>query len=274
MKLFDELAAWWPNIAGPDEYRDEALFFGRLLRRSVTPRPRTLLDLGSGSGNNAFHLKAQFELTCVDLSPHMQAVSRKVNPECEHVLGDIRTVRLGKTFDAVFVHDVVAHMTTARDLMAVMETAYVHCRPGGIALFVPDEMRETFVPSTDHGGYDTDKRSLRYVQWVTDPNPNDSTVLVDFGFLLKDSRGRVRMVHERQKHGLFARAEWMRMLRKAGFTPSIVSDKTIRDVFLGRRRLDSAPLTPGVRNPGRRSARLTPDMRKRARRRSAADLRE
>ncbi|TMC80607.1 MAG: hypothetical protein E6J08_09725 [Chloroflexi bacterium] len=168
----------------------------------------------------------------------------------------------------------VAHMTTARDLMAVMKTAHVHCRPGGAALFVPDEMRETFVPSTDHGGYDTEKRSLRYVQWVTDPDPKDTTVQVDFGFLLKDSRGRVRMVHERQNHGLFARAEWMRMLRRAGFTPSIVSDKTIRDVFLGRRRLDSAPLTPGVRNPGRRSARLTPDMRKRARRRSAADLRE
>src|SRR5438445_137898 len=75
MKLFDELAAWWPNIAGPDEYRDEALFFGRLLRRSVTPRPRTLLHLGSGSGNNAFPLNAQFELTCVDLSPHMHAVA-------------------------------------------------------------------------------------------------------------------------------------------------------------------------------------------------------
>ncbi|TMC83202.1 MAG: class I SAM-dependent methyltransferase [Chloroflexi bacterium] len=138
MKLFDELAEWWPNIAGPDEYRDEAVFFGRLLRKSVTPRPRTLLDLGSGSGNNAFHLKGDFDMTCVDLSPHMQAVSRKVNPECAHVQADIRTLRLGKTFDAVFVHDVVAHMTTARDLLAVMKTAYVHCRPGGAALFVPD----------------------------------------------------------------------------------------------------------------------------------------
>src|SRR6266550_553760 len=248
MKLFDELATWWPNIAGPDEYRDEAVFFGRLLRKSVTPRPRTLLDLGSGSGNNAFHLKGDFDMTCVDLSPHMQAVSRKVNPECQHVLGDIRTLRLGKTFDAVFVHDVVAHMTTARDLMAVMKTAHVHCRPGGAALFVPDEMRETFVPSTDHGGYDTEKRSLRYVQWVTDPDPKDTTVQVDFGFLLKDSRGRVRMVHERQKHGLFARAEWLRMLRKVGFTPSIVSDNAIRDVFLCRRGINAAPPTPGVRN--------------------------
>ena len=32
------------------------------------------------------------------------------------------------------------------------------------------------------------------------------------------------------------RAEWLRMLRKVGFTPSVVSDKTIRDVFLCRRR--------------------------------------
>ncbi|TMD35184.1 MAG: class I SAM-dependent methyltransferase [Chloroflexi bacterium] len=235
MKLFDELAEWWPSIAGPDEYRDEAVFFGRLLRQSGTPRPRTLLDLGSGSGNNAFHLKAHFAMTCVDLSPHMQAVSRHVNPECAHVLGDIRSVRLGKTFDAVFVHDVLAHMTTASDLKAVMKTAFVHCRPGGVALFVPDEMRETFEPSTDHGGYDTEKRSLRYVQWVTDPDPKDTTILVDFGFLLKDSRGRVRMVHERQKHGLFPRAEWLRMLRSVGFTPSVVSDKKIRDVFLCRR---------------------------------------
>ena len=236
MKLFDELAEWWPNIAGPDEYQDEAVFFGRLLRKAGNPRPRTLLDLGSGSGNNAFHLKAHFAVTCVDVSSHMQAVSRKVNPECGHVLGDIRTLRLGKTFDAVFVHDVVAHMTNASDLKAVMQTAFVHCRPGGVALFVPDEMRETFVPSTDHGGYDTGKRSLRYVQWTTDPDPKDSTILVDFGFLLRDSRGRVRMVHEQQKHGLFARAEWLRMLRKVGFTPSVVSDKTIRDFFLCRRR--------------------------------------
>ncbi len=236
MKLYDELAEWWPNIAGPDEYRDEAVYFGRLLREAIKSRPRTLLDLGSGSGINAFHLKRHFTMTLVDRSPGMLAVSRSRNPECEHIKGDIRNVRLGKTFDAVFVHDAVCHMTTARDLTAVMETAFVHCRPGAVALFVPDEMRETFVPGTDHGGYDTEDRSLRYVQWTTDPDPKDKTILVDFGFLLKDSRGRVRMVHERQKHGLFARAEWLRMLRRVGFTASVVRHKTIRDVFLCRRR--------------------------------------
>ena len=159
-----------------------------------------------------------------------------MNPECEHLHGDIRTLRLDRTFDAVFVHDAVCHMTTESDLRAVMETAFVHCRPGGIALFVPDELRETFVPSADHGGNDREDRSVRYVQWTTDPDPRDTAILVDFGILLRDELGMVRVVHERQTHGLFSRAVWLRLLRKAGFTASVVSDEHIRDMFLCRRR--------------------------------------
>ena len=236
MKLYDELAEWWPIMSDPSEYRKEALFFDRLLRKSSSPPPRTMLDLGSGSGINAFHLKAHFAMTLVDLSPQMLAVNRTVNPECEHLLGDIRTLRLGRTFDAVLVHDAVCHMTTESDLLAVMETAYVHCRPGGVALFVPDELRETFVPSTDHGGNDREDRAMRYVQWTSDPDPRDTAILVDFGLLLRDEQGVVRVVHERQTHGLFARAVWLRLLRKTGFTASVVSHARIRDLFLCRRR--------------------------------------
>lgn len=41
----------------------------------------------------------------------------------------MRTVRLGRTFDAVFVHDAVDYMTSEDDLRHVIETAFVHCRP-------------------------------------------------------------------------------------------------------------------------------------------------
>ena len=236
MKLYDELAEWWPIMAGPAEYREEAVFFDRLLIESSNPPPRTVLDLGSGSGQIAFHLKAHFAMTLVDVAPQMLAVSRAVNPECEHVQGDIRTLRLSRSFDAVFVHDAICHMTTESDLRAVMETAFVHCRPGGIALFVPDELRETFVPGTDHGGNDSEDRGLRYVQWTTDPDPGDTTILVDFGILLRDEQGIVRVVHERQTHGLFACAVWLRLLRNVGFRASVVRDERIRDLFLCRRR--------------------------------------
>src|SRR5438093_10132531 len=107
MKLYDELAEWWPIMAAPAEYREEALFFDRLLSESSDPPPRTVLDLGSGSGNNAFHLKEHFPMTLVDMSPQMLAVNRAVNPECEPLLAAIRTLRMGRNLDAVLVHDAV-----------------------------------------------------------------------------------------------------------------------------------------------------------------------
>jgi hypothetical protein len=59
--------------------------------------------------------------------------------------------------------------------------------------------------------------------------------LVDFGILIRDEHGEARVVHERQNHGLFARAVWLRLLRDVGFRPSIVRDKVVRDMFLARR---------------------------------------
>jgi len=244
MKLYNELADWWPMMAPPAEFREEARFFARVLKESCKPPLRTVLDLGSGTGNNAFHLKSRFRMTLVDMSPRMLDVNRAVNPECEHIEGDIRTLRLRRTFDAVFVHDAVCHMTTEADLRAAMETAFVHCRPGGVALFVPDEMRETFVPATEHGGVDRQDRGLRYVQWTSDPDPHDTAIVVDFGILLRDERGDVRVVHERQTHGLFARAVWLRLLRKTGFTVSVVSHRRIRDVFLCRRPVRATKRPP------------------------------
>ena len=238
MRLYSELAEWWPTFSTPEEYREEAAFFDRVLTESCDPAPRSVLELGSGGGNNASHLKARFAMTLVDLSPHMLAVSRALNPECEHLEGDIRTVRLGRTFDAVFVHDAICHMTTEADLRAVMKTAFEHCRPGGVALFAPDFVRETFVENTDHGGNDTDRGSVRFLQWTTDPDPSDTTYFVDFAIFIRDLQGNTRLEHDRHTYGLFKRAEWLRLMRDVGFelkTISTVVDDFERDLFVGRR---------------------------------------
>ena len=42
------------------------------------------------------------------------------------------------------VHDAVAYMTTRADLAAAAATAFVHTRPGGVTLFAPDYVRESF----------------------------------------------------------------------------------------------------------------------------------
>jgi SAM-dependent methyltransferase len=216
-RLYREFASWWPIFSAPEDYAGEAAEYRKLLPDAADGEVRTMLELGSGGGNNASHLKRAFELTLVDRSPEMLAVSRRLNPECEHIEADMRTVRLGRTFDAVFVHDAVAYITDLADLAMVAETAYVHCRPGGAALFVPDWLRGTFEPGTQWGGHDAGDRAIRYLEWRWDPDPDDDTYVMDFAYLFREPDGSLHAESDRHECGLFAEAAWLEILRSAGF---------------------------------------------------------
>lgn len=241
--LYSDLADWWPILSSPDDYAGEAAVYHRTLMDACQQQPVEVLELGSGGGNNASHLKTHFKLTLVDLSSQMLAVSRALNPKCQHVQGDMRTVRLNRQFDAVFVHDAVAYLTSEEDLRQAMVTAFVHCRPGGAALFCPDDTLESFRSYTDHGGHDAadgSGRGLRYVEWVYDPDPGDSEAIMDMAYLLREADGSVRAVHDRHVFGVFSRDTWLRLLAEVGFTPKLIiqEDEEIWDsgggeLFLG-----------------------------------------
>jgi SAM-dependent methyltransferase len=239
-RFYGELAAWWPLISPPEDYEEEAAEVSSLLASSSVP-VREVLELGSGGGHNAHHLKATFELTLVDLSDEMIDVSRRLNPECRHEQGDMRSVRLGRSFDAVFVHDAIDYMVTEDDLRRAIETAYAHCRPGGVAVFIPDDTRETFAASTSHGGHDgTDGRAVRYLEWSWDPDPHDTTTSTEYVFVLRDLDGTVRTVHETHQLGLFGREDWLGLLAAAGFAAQAVAEETTedrprRDIFVAHR---------------------------------------
>ncbi len=237
-RLYGDLAGWWPLISPPEEYVEEAAFMATALTEAAIP-VRDLLELGSGGGHVAVHLRAAHTMTLVDLSEPMLAVSRRLNPACTHHRGDMRTVRLDRTFDGVLVHDAIDYMTTATDLGQVIETAFVHCRPGGIALFLPDHTRETFEPGSGHGGSDgPDGSGARYLEWSSDPDPTDSWIETDYAFLLRDAGSPVRVVHETHRTGLFSHDDWLRLLAAGGFEPRVVpevTDRAPRSLFVGHR---------------------------------------
>ena len=162
----------------------------------------------------------------------------------------MRTLRLGRTFDAVFLHDAVCYMTTEADLRRAVETAWEHCRPGGAVLFAPDYVRENFRAGETAGGCDESPasgaagecaRGLRYLEWVWDPDPRDTEYLVDFAFLLRERDGSVRAVQDRHVEGLFARDRWLDLLASVGFearsVPLVLSDVEPgrHEMFVGRR---------------------------------------
>jgi SAM-dependent methyltransferase len=250
-KLYAELSTWWPLLSPPDDYLDEAEFFHRVMAEAGLPAAPTLLELDCGGGNNAAHLKARFAgVTLSDLSPQMLAVSRALNPDCEHLIGDMRVLRLGRSFDVVFVHDAIDYMTTRHDLRLALETAFLHCAPGGLALLVPDYVRETFRPGTDHGGSDGGARALRYLEWTYDPDVTDTTYTVEYAYLLRENDGPTWVEHDRHINGLFPRAEWLRLLREAGFRPEIIHDRYGRDVFVASRPARDTTQTQRTAAPG------------------------
>ncbi|MEW6717806.1 MAG: class I SAM-dependent methyltransferase [Chloroflexota bacterium] len=216
-KLYTDLAAWWHVLSVPEDYAEEAEFYRQVIVSACASPPKTLLELGCGGGNNASHLKQHFQMTLVDRSAGMLAASHRLNPECEHIEGDMRSIRLDRTFEAVFIHDAIVYMTTERDLQAAIETAFVHCKLGGAALFAPDYTRETFRPSTSHGGHDRNGRSLRYLEWMRDPDPGDTTYVSDMVYLFCEQGREMRCEYDRHVCGLFSHHDWMRIITKVGF---------------------------------------------------------
>jgi SAM-dependent methyltransferase len=232
-RMYDDLAAWWPLLSPPENYVEESEDLLARLGPIADSGAATLLELGSGGGSLAFHLKRRFRLTLTDIAPGMLAVSKAINPECEHLVGDMRSLRLGRWFDVVLVHDAIVYATDPAAVQATLRTAAIHCRPGGTVVILPDHIRETFEPGTDHGGHDApDGRGLRYLEWTWDPDPDDDTYTVDYAFLLRDSDGRVTATHDRHLEGLFARAQWLGWLAHAGLSARSEVDPW-REIFIG-----------------------------------------
>jgi SAM-dependent methyltransferase len=216
-RVYTDLAEWWPLISPPGEYAEEAEHLADVFGSAGTP-VREVLDLGSGGGGVAVHLKNRLAMTLVDLSDKMLDVSRRLNPECEHIRGDMRTIRLGRTFDAVLVHDAIDYMTDEDGLRQVIETAFVHCRPGGVAVFVPDHVADTFqAVNGGGGGSDGTGRQASFTERTWDPDPADNWVQAEYEFVLRDADGTVRVVPETHRLGAFRRATWLRLLSGAGF---------------------------------------------------------
>jgi len=194
---------------------------------------RDVLELGCGGGHVASHL-TDVDLTLVDVSETMLDEARRMVPAARHVLGDMRSVRLGRTFDGVLLHDAIDYMCTADDLAAALGSAATHLRSGGVLVVAPDHLQETFAPITDHGGSDgADGRAARYLEWTWDPDPSDTTITTEYAVLLRSAEGEVDVVHDRHLTGLFDTPTWLRLLAEAGFTDVTQVD----DAGMGWRRV-------------------------------------
>ncbi len=57
---------------------------------------------------------------------------------------------------------------------------------------------------------------MRYLQWTHDPDPDDTTYVTDFAYLLRLGTS-TSVLYDRHLCGLFSRDEWFRILNEVGF---------------------------------------------------------
>ncbi|MBI3861662.1 MAG: class I SAM-dependent methyltransferase [Planctomycetia bacterium] len=139
-------AEQYDRIYAAKNYEAECDLLEAALRRFGAGAVESILDLGCGTGNHAFVLGRRGKrVTAVDRSAEMlnqardkaaRASQTSDSPVPVFVQGDVRTVALEKTFDAVIMmFAVLGYQVANSDVTAALATVRRHLRPGGLFLF-------------------------------------------------------------------------------------------------------------------------------------------
>lgn len=216
-RLYHELSWLWPIISPPEDYIEETEFFSRIIKEMAAIDVQSLLHLGCGGGRNDHTFKKHFGVTGVDISEEMLRLARELNPDVEYILGDMRSLRLGRTFDSIAAMDSVNYMKTEEELNQLFQTAYAHLKPGGVFITVVEESCERFrqnrILSSCHTLGDT---QITFIENSFDPDPNDSHFEMTFVYLVR-KKGNLEIHTDSHIWGLFRMDTWSRLLQKTGF---------------------------------------------------------
>ncbi|WP_128433815.1 class I SAM-dependent methyltransferase [Streptomyces cyaneus] len=94
------------------------------------PEARTLLDFGCGTGRDLAQLAQHFDCVGVDLQPGLVHYVHRVRPRLDVRIGDMRTVRLGRTAEVlVCLGNSLAYVHDNQDIQSAFRTFAAHARP-------------------------------------------------------------------------------------------------------------------------------------------------
>jgi SAM-dependent methyltransferase len=216
-RLYGDLAWTWPIISPPEDYVGEAETFVKEIRTHSRIEVNTLLDLGCGGGHYDFTLKKHFEVTGVDISESMLSLARRLNPEVAYFRGDMRSIRLAKTFDAVMAADSVNYMMTVDDLKQVFTTAFIHLKPGGVFCTYAEETAGRFQHNkTQSSTHIKDDVQITFIENLYDPDPSDTTYEMTFVYLIRRV-GKLQVETDHHLCGIFPLETWIALLGEVGF---------------------------------------------------------
>jgi SAM-dependent methyltransferase len=137
---FRQYAKYYDLINRDKPYALEASYVAARLR-GICPGLSTVMEFGSGTGRHGRFLATQgFHVHGIEISREMVELAQGVGTlgpgsfQCS--VGDIRSVCLGRQFDAVVaLFHVISYQIEQSDFTAALDTAARHLTTGGLFLF-------------------------------------------------------------------------------------------------------------------------------------------
>jgi SAM-dependent methyltransferase len=211
---YNELAWTEDLLADPSDYEGEVACYVDLIKENFLHAPGTLLHLGCGAGGYDSIFKLHFAVTGVDISHGMLEMARSRHPDVEYIEGDMRTVRLGREFDAVAIPNSIDYMSSLPELRMAIGTAAAHLKPGGVLLVVGKTLEifrdNNFAYTGEQEDLHVTLLENNYINRYR-PDTYEATLI----YLIR-RRGDLTIHTECHVLGLFSQETWEKVFAEAG----------------------------------------------------------
>jgi SAM-dependent methyltransferase len=222
----ENYAFFYDAIYSHKDYEAECDVLEEIFRRYTDERPRTILDVGCGTGTHAINLaKRGYSLNCIDSSAAMiecaQAKAQKMDVKLDLAVADMRVFDLSRTFDAcISMFSVIDYIIDDSDLERTFNRIRAHLKRG--ALFVFDYWHAPAVLSI---GPSIRKKIVnvgeRTFERIANPTVDWTRRICHVTYSCKAFEGQKEVVRFEETHRLrfFFPEELEALLRQHGFEP-------------------------------------------------------
>lgn len=142
-EVFGDYSRYYDLLYKDKDYDGEANYIKEIIQL-FSPTAKTIVDFGCGTGTHSILLsRFGYSIDGVDISQEMLSQANgKITSFPEPAspvrfnFGDIRSVRLGKTFDvAISLFHVISYQKSNDDILAALKTVKNHLNSNGLFIF-------------------------------------------------------------------------------------------------------------------------------------------
>jgi len=225
--LFKQLARYYDKIYHWKDYEKDVDFLEKVFRKHDL-KVRDILDVACGTGAHAALLvKRGYNVIGVDLNEEMLKIARRKVKNAVFLKGDMRDLKLGRTFDAVIcMFSSITYNRTLSELQKTLSGFHKHLKAKGIVVFDTHFLRERFV----HGyrgvtGYDGDELTIARFDFSEKFGKRGR---ITFSYLIREGNNFDYIRGDVHEVGLFSLSEIVGAMRKAGFAAEVYWNFTMR----------------------------------------------